>query len=188
MILFRDRAAIVLYQVLMTLSKSKKFLLPLNICPIVPDTFLRANIKFEFIDINIDTLCMDENLALEAIKNNSSIGGVLFVKTFGIEIDSEVFYQKVKHTNPDIFIIDDQCLSVQDFGFDIDNSLASLTLFSSGYSKYVDIGHGGFGFLKDDGFKRVFQDDSKSENFLINVYLFFVLGTNYGRQYYLSTL
>ena len=166
MILFRNRAAIVLYEALMTLDKDKKFLLPLNICPIVPDTFLKANIKFEFIDININTLCMDENLALEAIKNDSSIGGILFVNTFGTKIDSEVFYRKIIGTNPDIFIIDDQCLSVQDFAFDIDNSFASLALFSSGYSKYVDIGYGGFGFLKDNEFKRFFQDNSKSEDFL----------------------
>jgi hypothetical protein len=166
MILFRDRAAIVLYEVLTTLDKDKRFLLPLNICPIVPDTFLRTNIKFEFVDINTNTLCMDENLALEAIKNDSSIGGVLFVKTFGIKMDGEVFYQKIKDANPDVFIIDDQCLSIQDFGFDINDSLASLTLFSSGYSKYVDIGYGGFGFLKDDEFKGVFQDASKGEDFL----------------------
>jgi dTDP-4-amino-4,6-dideoxygalactose transaminase len=166
MILFRDRAATVLYEVLETLDKSKKFLLPLNICPIVPDTFLKANIKFEFIDININTLCMDESLALEAIRSDSTIGGVLFVKTFGIEIDGEAFYQKIKDINPEIFIIDDQCLSVQDFDFDIDNSFASLTLFSTGYSKYVDIDYGGFGFLKDEEFKGKFKSDSDSEEFL----------------------
>jgi len=166
MILFRDRAATVMYEVLETLDKSKKFLLPLNICPIVPDTFLKANIKFKFIDININTLCMDEDLALEAIRSDSSIGGVLFVKTFGIKVDSEVFYQKIKDINPEIFIIDDQCPSVQNFDFDIDNSFASLTLFSSGYSKYVDIGYGGFGFLKDEEFKDRFKDDSKNREFL----------------------
>jgi dTDP-4-amino-4,6-dideoxygalactose transaminase len=166
MILFRGRAATVLYEVLETLDKSKKFLLPLNICHIVPDTFLKVNIKFEFIDININTLCMDESLALEAIRGDSSIGGVLFVKTFGIEIDGEAFYQKIKDINPEIFIIDDQCLSVPNFDLDIDNSFASLTLFSSGYSKYVDIDYGGFGFLKDEEFKGKFKSDSESEDFL----------------------
>jgi|SaaInlStandDraft_4_1057021.scaffolds.fasta_scaffold08176_2 dTDP-4-amino-4,6-dideoxygalactose transaminase len=166
MILFRDRASTVLYDVLMTLNKSIKFLLPLNICPIVPDTFIKAKIEFEFVDIDIDTLCMDEGLALEAIKNDSSIGGILFVKTFGIEIDSEVFYKKIKQINRDIFIIDDQCLSMQNFDFDIDSSFASLTLFSTGYSKYVDIGYGGFGFLKDSHFKGFFQDNGNSKSFL----------------------
>ena len=53
MILFRDRATTILYEVLTTLNKNNKFLIPLNICPIVPDTFLKVGIKFEFIDINI---------------------------------------------------------------------------------------------------------------------------------------
>ena len=166
MILFRDRAATVLYDVLMTLDKSVKFLLPLNICPIVPDTLIKAKIEFEFVDIDINTLCMDEGLALEAIKNDNSIGGILFVKTFGIEIDSEVFYKKIKQINRDIFIVDDQCLSMQNFDFDIDNSFASLALFSTGYSKYVDIGYGGFGFLKDSYFKGFFQDNGNSKSFL----------------------
>ena len=88
MILFRDRATTVLFEVLSTLDKNSKFLLPLNICPIVPETFLKADIKFDFIDINLNTLCMDEVLALEAIKNDSSISGILFVKTFGIDLES----------------------------------------------------------------------------------------------------
>ena len=53
MILFRDRTATILYEVLTTLNKNNKFLIPLNICPIVPDAFLKVGIKFEFIDINI---------------------------------------------------------------------------------------------------------------------------------------
>ena len=166
MILFRDRASTILYEFLKTLNKNTKFLLPLNICPVVPDTFLKANIKFEFIDININTLCMDECLVLNAIKKDSSIGGVLFVKTFGVESDSEIFFNKIKNYNSNIIIIDDQCPSIQNLNFNINESSASLALFSSGYSKYVDIGYGGFGFLKDSEFKNIFQDDSKCQVFL----------------------
>jgi len=164
MILFRDRATTVLFEVLSTLDKNSKFLLPLNICPIVPETFLKADIKFDFIDINLNTLCMDEVLALEAIKNDSSISGILFVKTFGIDLESEAFFQEVKNINPDIFIIDDKCPSIQNFNFD--NSFASLTLFSSGYSKYVDMGYGGFGLLRGPLLKEIFQDNSEDRDFL----------------------
>jgi len=166
MILFRDRASTVLYDVLMTLNKDIKFLLPLNICPIVPDTFLEAGLKFEFVDIDLKTLCMDKKLALEAIKNDKSISGILFVKTFGIELNTEDFYQKIKALNRNFFVIDDQCLSFPKFDFDINNSFASLVLFSSGYSKYVDIGYGGFGFLKDIEFKESLQDNKNSKLFL----------------------
>ena len=166
MILFEERAATVLYKVLTTLTNPKKFLLPLNICPIVPDTFLKANIDFEFIDINLETLCMDEDLALDKIKNDDTIDGVLFVKTFGIEFDSEPFYQTIKQINPDIFIIDDMCPCIQRFDYDIENSYADMALFSSGYSKYVDIGYGGYCFLKDENFSNIFEDMGKTKEFL----------------------
>jgi dTDP-4-amino-4,6-dideoxygalactose transaminase len=166
MIVFRDRASTVLYEVLSTLDNHTKFLLPVNICPVVPETFLKANIKFDFIDINLKTLCMDEVLALKSIKNDSSISGVLFVNTFGVDVEVEEFFQKLKNINPDIFIIYDQCLSIQDFEFNPDESLSSLALYSSGYSKYVDLGYGGYGFLKDNEFNETFKDNSKDKSFL----------------------
>ncbi|MDB2543597.1 hypothetical protein N9X63_00825 [Woeseiaceae bacterium] len=166
MIIFRDRASTVLYEVLSALDNHTKFLMPVNICPVVPETFLKANIKFDFIDINLKTLCMDEVLALKSIKNDSSIGGVLFVNTFGVDIEVEEFFQKLKNINPDIFIIYDQCLSIQDFEFNPDESLSSLALFSSGYSKYVDLGFGGYGFLKNNEFNETFKDNSKDKSFL----------------------
>ncbi len=165
MILFEDRAATVLYNVLSKI-KNKKFLLPLNVCPIVPDTFIRANIQFEFVDINLDTLCMDEELVINKIKNDSTIDGILFVKTFGIEFDIQTFYKKIKELNNDIFIIDDMCPCIQEFDYDIKNSQANMALFSSGYSKYVDIEYGGYGFLKDKEFKDIFEDKSNDKEFL----------------------
>jgi len=166
MILFRDRAATILFEVLATIGKHTKFLLPLNICPIVPDTFIKADVKFEFVDINPVTLCIDEDLALKMIKSDSTINGLLFVRTFGIEINPKSFYRRLKKLNPEFFIIDDQCLSMPNFDLDLDKTYASLTLFSSGYSKYVDIGYGGYGFLKDDKFKGIFQDNSNNSAFL----------------------
>jgi dTDP-4-amino-4,6-dideoxygalactose transaminase len=165
MILFEDRAATVLYNVLSKI-KNKKFLLPLNICPIVPDTFLRAGKEFEFVDIDTKTLSMDENTALNMIKNDNSIDGVLFVKTFGVEFESETFYKKIKELNQDVFIIDDMCPAIQKFDWDIENSHAQMALFSSGYSKFVDIGYGGYGFVKDDIFKGVFEDKQKTKEFM----------------------
>ena len=166
MIIFEDRAATVLYQVLSTLNKAKKFLLPLNVCPIVPDTFIKVNIDFDFIDINLETLCMDENLIINKLQNDKNIGGILFVKTFGIKLNTNSLYKKIKSINSQIFIIDDLCPCVQDFSYDIENSYADMALFSSGYAKYVDIGYGGFGYLKDEKFRSFFTDRSKDNVFL----------------------
>ena len=164
MILFEDRAATLLYKVLTHLP-NRKFLLPLNVCPIVPDTFLRAKVNFEFIDINLDTLCIDEELALSKMQSDATIDGILFVKTFGIEFDIQPFYKKIKALNKDIFIIDDMCPCIQEFHYDIENSYADMALFSSGYSKYIDIGCGGYAFLKDSFTYPHFDNQSIQSEF-----------------------
>jgi dTDP-4-amino-4,6-dideoxygalactose transaminase len=149
MILFDVRASSILYNLLCSLDIKKKFLLPLNVCPIVPTTFIKANVSFEFIDISLDTLCMDENLLIEKLSRDENISGVLFVKTFGTQFDASKICKKIKEINSEIFIIDDCCLKIPDFDYDIENSSADMALFSTGYSKYIDMGWGGFGFLKD---------------------------------------
>jgi dTDP-4-amino-4,6-dideoxygalactose transaminase len=93
MILFENRASTILFNTLSSLDIKGKFLLPLNICPIVPITFLKANIPFELIDIELENLCIDRNKVLEKIKNEN-ISGVLFAHTFGIELDMENKYTK----------------------------------------------------------------------------------------------
>ena len=164
MILFENRASTILYNVLIKLDNRNKFLLPLNICPIVPETFMKANIEFEFIDINLDTLCMDEALLLNNIKNDNKIGGVLFVKTFGVELNTEKLFEEIKNINEDIFIIDDRCPCIQEFDYNIEESYADMVLFSSGYSKYVDIGYGGYSFVKQK-YEDKFLDKSKTNQF-----------------------
>lgn len=166
MIIFEDRAATVLYKTLKSLKNKNKFLLPLNICPIVPDTFIKANINFEFVDINLKTLCMDENIVLEKIKKDKNIDGILFVKTFGININTEDFFKNIKSINNNIFIINDMCPSIQQFDINIEETVADMVLFSSGYSKYVDIGYGGYGFLKGHSFSNIFEDKTKDTHFL----------------------
>jgi hypothetical protein len=148
MILFENRASTILFNTLSSLDIKGKFLLPLNICPIVPITFLKANIPFELIDIELENLCIDRNKVLEKIKNEN-ISGVLFAHTFGIELDMEDFFQEIKSLNSNIFIIDDKCLNIPTFDMDMKNTSADLVLFSTGYVKFVDLGWGGYGFLKD---------------------------------------
>ncbi|WP_252981537.1 hypothetical protein [Aliarcobacter butzleri] len=58
------------------------------------------------------------------------------------------------------------CPSIQQFDINIEESVADMVLFSSGYSKYVDIGYGGYGFLKDHSFSNIFEDKTKDTDFL----------------------
>ena len=166
MILFNDRASNVLYDVLSNTAQ-KKFLLPLNVCPIVPDTFLKAKKEFIFIDIDMDTLCMDTDLIKSKLIEDNTIDGLLFVHTFGIDLDMHSFFKEIKNIKENIFIIDDLCPSIQRFDYDIEKSYVDLALFSSGYSKFIDIGYGGYGFVKQERFGKTFMDYSKDKEFCI---------------------
>jgi len=155
MVLFEARSSEILYNVLQSLVKdgilneSDIFLIPLNVCPIVPAIFLKAGVRFDFIDISLTTLCIDEDAILTRIRKEKNIKGVLFVKTYGTNYDASNLFKEIRTINHDIFLIDDSCLKEPDLKYDIDQSLSDLIIYSTGYSKYVDIGWGGFGFLKD---------------------------------------
>jgi len=58
------------------------------------------------------------------------------------------------------------CACIPEFEYRIDKSYADMALFSTGYSKYIDIGYGGYGFLKDSKFNNIFQDKGKEITFL----------------------
>ena len=66
-VLFESRASIILYNFLSMMVKKKPFLLPSNICPIVPAVYLKLKIPFEVVDISLDTLEMDKKIILKKI-------------------------------------------------------------------------------------------------------------------------
>lgn len=144
------RASIILFNVLSSLKdKHKIFLLPANICPIVVLTYLKAGVAYEFVDISFDSLCINQEIVLDKMsKNVNAYAGVHFVHTFGVESNQNDFFSRVKYINPDFFVIDDRCLNIPEFRVNNLPSDVDLELFSTGYSKFVDIGWGGFGYLQ----------------------------------------
>jgi len=140
------RACTILYNFLLSNNSPFPYLLPANICPVVPITFLKAGQPFQFVDIDPKTFCLDEMATLNLIRNRK-IGGVLLVHTYGELTSHSDFFSKLKEIDPKISIIDDRCLCEPDFSVpdlkDID-----LIIFSTGYGKFVDVGSGGFGWLK----------------------------------------
>ncbi|WP_419874596.1 hypothetical protein [Candidatus Pristimantibacillus sp. PTI5] len=145
--IIEPRAAAIIYNLLMSFSDDKIFLLPSNVCPIVPMTFFKAKRRIEFIDISNDTLCMDEEKVLAALKRNPDrYAGVFFVRTFGVNDSFETFFEQIKAIKEEFIIIDDRCLSVP--ALNEVKTYADATLYSSGYSKIVDIGFGGYAQIK----------------------------------------
>ncbi len=130
----------------MRLSKEKPFILPSNICPIVITTFLKAKVPFICLDICLKTFEIDRDLLLKKIKERPDYyGGILWLRPYGLSRNNKKLFKSIKKINNNLFIIDDCCLSVPKFSFQ--DNYQDLTLFSTGYSKYVDFGWGGFGHL-----------------------------------------
>ncbi|NLW19633.1 MAG: hypothetical protein GXY81_08090 [Candidatus Cloacimonetes bacterium] len=142
-----QRASAILYRYLRSYPDGC-FILPANICPIVPLTFHKAGVQFEFFDISQEDLCLDETAVLDAI--NARPGhytGVLFNHSYGVQIDKAPFFSRIASLDPSISIIADRCLCYPDFGPPAPN--VSMELYSSGAKKAVDIGWGGYAKTAD---------------------------------------
>jgi len=140
------RASTILYNLLTTRADARPWLLPANICPIVPITFLKARIPFEFADISAATLHIDLEQAEARIKTRR-FGGLLYAHTYGESSTPRDFFDSVKHLAPELVLVDDRCLCIPDFEID---TPADLTLYSTGYAKIVDLNFGGYAFAQDD--------------------------------------
>jgi len=142
------RASAILYNLLKGQANTHPWLLPANICPIVPITFFKAGVPFEFVDISAETLHMDLEHA-EGWLERGEYGGVLYAHTYGEPSNPNDFFRKVKSRYPDLMLVDDRCLCIPYFD-PPDEQFADVTLYSTGYAKIVDLGFGGYAFLKDD--------------------------------------
>lgn len=142
------RASAILYSLLFRHAGKSPFLLPANICPIVPITFYKAGIPFEFVDISVKTLHMDLEQVHERIKDHK-VGGILYAHTYGDPFTPVDFFVEIKEKFPEILIIDDRCLCVPDLIPDT-SSMADATLYSIGYGKIVDEGRSGYAYIRED--------------------------------------
>lgn len=151
MIRFERRASTVLYHLLRSLADERPFLLPANVCPVVPETFLAAGRNFEPVDIAFPSLEMDPEKTVQLLEAEpDAYSGVLFVRTYGSERDPSAFFAALRAVRPNLFVIDDKCLCRPDCAGASLSALADVTLFSTGYAKYVDRGQGGFAHTRDD--------------------------------------
>jgi hypothetical protein len=142
---FEERAAIILYKFLLAFRGqiSQPFLLPINICPIVPTVFRLAGVDTAFADIEDGNLCISRKEIISMVKSKT-ISGFLFNHSFGLEEDFEDFFVETKKHNPHIIIIDDRCLCAP--CFEASHTVAELVLYSTGYAKYVELNRFGYGF------------------------------------------
>jgi hypothetical protein len=141
------RASAILHNLLKSQGKVKPWLLPANICPIVPITFFKAGIPFKFVDISAETLHMDLEQAGGQLERGD-YGGVLSAHTYGEPSTPEVFFQEVKSRFPDLVLVDDRCLCIPDLDPPQEMS-ADVALYSTGYAKVVELNFGGYAYMKE---------------------------------------
>lgn len=141
------RACAILYDLLVALDEPRPFLLPANICPIVPITFLKARVPFEFVDVSAQTLNMDPDQALARLAGGD-YAGVLYAHTYGDPSTPHEFFGELKRCDPGLLVVDDRCLCVPDLEPGPPTA-ADITLYSTGYAKVVDIGSGGYAFSSE---------------------------------------
>lgn len=122
---------------------TKPFLVPVNICESVIKTFDEVGIYYKYVDINLETLCMDKKIILELVND---ISGILFVHTYGIETNFDDLFDQIKSLNPNLLIIDDKCLCEPSYN---EPQIADLTLYSLGSKKQVKIGVGAYAYVNN---------------------------------------
>jgi hypothetical protein len=142
------RASTIIYSLLVNQRDRSPWLLPANICPIVPITFFKARVPFQFVDISARTLHMDLDRT-EALLRKRKFGGLLYSHTYGETSTPNDFFESMKLNFPDLLIIDDRCLCIPELVFDPANK-ADVQLYSTGYAKVVELNFGGFAFMQDD--------------------------------------
>jgi hypothetical protein len=146
-ILQAPRASAILYRMLSADPEKRPWLLPANLCPIVPLTFLKAQVPFQFVDISAETLHMDLNRA-ETLVKERKFGGLLYAHTYGEASTPNDFFKAVKEHAPELVIVDDRCLCVPDLEPDPANR-SDIQLYSTGYAKIVELDHGGYAFARE---------------------------------------
>jgi hypothetical protein len=146
MTILENRASVVLYNFLISNKFYYPFLLPSNVCPIVPSSFIKANVAFEFVDID-NALSINKEHVMNKL-SRKRYSGICFVHAYGKLYDTDTFFRDLKALDDLFCIIDDRCLCIPDLSFSKPN-FSDLTLYSTGYSKYVEIGKGGWGILND---------------------------------------
>ena len=141
------RASAILYWLLKSRGRNQPWLLPANICPVVPLTFLKAGVAFTFVDIAGATLLMDLDQA-EALLRARQYDGLLYAHTYGEASTPNEFFGFIKNKFPNLLIIDDRCLCTPIFEVDHLN-MADVQLYSTGYAKIADLNFGGYAFIRD---------------------------------------
>lgn len=132
------RASAVLYNWLLSNYVKGKALIPANICESVPATYMKAGISVDFCDVEFGTWLPYEAQIFKLLDAN--LFSVLhYNHTYG---EGGKSLARIRNRYPNLIIVEDCCLGIPKF--EAADDIADLVLFSTGHTKVVNIGYGGF--------------------------------------------
>ena len=147
--IFGSRASSILYNWLISNDVSGEVLMAANICETVPGTYYKAGIKLNFCDIDFKTFQPDSQQIEDYLTRNRKINILHYNHTYGCIMPNEKeFLKSLKEKFPNLIIIEDRCLSIPDL--EIPEVESHLVLYSTGNTKFINIGFGGFAFTSDE--------------------------------------
>lgn len=151
MIQIERRASAVLYKFLVSNCSDYHFLIPANVCSVVPLTFLASGVGFSFVDIDDSTHAGSFDEYKKAVRECPDCKvGVLFVNAYGTRNDTKQFYEDIRTLRNDMIIIEDDCLCVPVTRRTNPVENVDLEFYSTGNSKYVQMPmEGGYGMIRD---------------------------------------
>lgn len=162
-----QRASAILYYYLSSNHFDKPFLLPANVCPVVPLSFMKAGVGFEFIDID-ESHAMSIPECLDKIKEGKYCG-LVFVHAYGKKYDNKDFYCDAKKIDSNLCIIDDCCLCIPEI-VDFLPENVDLCLYSTGYAKYIELSYGAYACFRGEyqivDYKYDMVDEQKHSAYL----------------------
>jgi hypothetical protein len=150
LIAFARRASALLYRFLQASPRPGAWLLPANVCPVVPATLRAAGRTVRLLDVvpvhAPGGLGLDPAGCLEALAD-PAIEGLIYVHPFGVEhAEAPAIYRAFRERRPDLLVVDDRCSCRPRFE-GVPTAGADVTLYSTGHGKFLDLGTGGFAFL-----------------------------------------
>lgn len=147
MLVIRNRAQSILFDFCKETYTDGVVLLPISTCDILPITYKKLGIPFEFVDMNEKSLSMDLDLIEKRLHSGPPVWAVHYVYNLGFDsFEATERLDKIKE-NYNVILIEDRCLCRPKIDSSPDPK-ADISLYSTGYGKYIDIG-GGFAWLQD---------------------------------------
>lgn len=139
------RASSLLYQI--AVANKGLWIIPDNVCHVVMATLVLAGCTPLILDVDRQTLELNHNDVLQRIKETKVVKGIVMVRAFGNDkLDYTEFIRNIRMIDFNILFVDDRCLCQPTF--QIVDCDADYYLYSTGYSKFVDLGYGGYCFSK----------------------------------------